>query len=301
MESQEEIFNQLRDELQVLKNNVTDSLNELKLEKNKYSSEFTNFQNQIKTALGSATSDSASISNTLSNVQRYQADIAQTKNEISQVQSQYDENVQEYTELIEFINKEYNQFKEKISNENDNLSKLRKALFAEQEKINKILGDANRASMAQSFLDRKKELDAPIKNSASWRNWGLVGMAGMLFVVLIYEWYIGFDYIRFLTRLPMITPWVWLVWVNSQRNAHLVRVQEEYAHKASVALAFEGYQRKVEELDDPNIKKLLLELSVHNLGENPVNLFDKNVKSSPVEGSIFSKMAEKYFAKTDKE
>ncbi|THA19146.1 hypothetical protein D3M83_01435, partial [Rodentibacter pneumotropicus] len=101
--------------------------------------------------------------------------------------------------------------------------------------------------------------------------------------------------------LPMITPLVWLVWVNSQRNAHLVRIQEEYAHKASVALAFEGYQRKVEELDDPNIKKLLLELSVYNLGENPVNLFDKNVKSSPVEGSIFSKIIEKWFAKTDKE
>ena len=71
----------------------------------------------------------------------------------------------------------------------------------------------------------------------------------------------------------------------------MVRVQEEYAYKASVAIAFEGYQRKVDEINDVDLKKLLLELSVTNMGNNPVNLFDKNTKNSPFE---IDKLIEKF-------
>ena len=117
-----------------------------------------------------------------------------------------------------------------------------------------------------------------------WRNIGLLAMSIIILIILASEWeQNSFDYFRFFSRLPVVMPLLWLVWSNSQRNNHLVRVQEEYAYKAAVAIAFEGYQRKVDEINDVDLKKLLLELSVTNMGNNPVNLFDKNTKNSPFE------------------
>ncbi|QGM80796.1 hypothetical protein [Otariodibacter oris] len=293
-------LHELETELHEFKNELEELDKSFRLNLSTYENKFNDFQNDIKTSLGNATADAANISNTLSNVRKSEEDVSKIKNEISHIASKYDEEVDKYSELISNIGKEYQKLTEQMQTEQNELIKLRKNLSDEQVKIHKILGDANRASMAQSFLERKEELDPSLKNSANWRNFGLLLMSLILCVILVYEWDIGFDYGRFLSRLPVISPLIWLVWVNSQRNAHLVRIQEEYAHKASVALAFEGYQRKVDESDDPDIKKLLLELSVANLGENPVNLFDKQVKSSPIENSVISRILEKFFPKLEK-
>lgn len=291
-----------KEQLTQLKNSLETQSTEFKAELERYQKEFTNFQTEIKTHLGNTTSDAASISTTLSNARQSETDIAKIKNEIASIKSVYDTNVNQYSTLIDEIEKSSATINTNIEREKDELVGLRKKLNEEQVKITKILGDANRASMAQSFLERKRELNSPIDNSAKWRNWGLVLMALMVLVIIWNEWsQSSFDYVRFLSRLPLVSPLVWLVWVNSQRNAHLIRIQEEYAHKASVALAFEGYQRKVDETQDPDIKKLLLELSVANLGENPVHLFDKQVKSSPVDDSVLSRIIEKFFPKKKEE
>lgn len=283
----------LKEELQNLSASFEE---ELKM----YQSDFKNFQNEIKTSLGNATSDAASISNTLKNVRQSEADISKIKTEINNVSIKYNEHTEQYSELINLVNEEYKALTGNINKEKEELVTLRKELSDERIKISKILGDANRASMAQSFLERKSELNTPIENTSKWRNWGLILMTGVMLYILQQEWTMGFDYTRFLSRLPIVAPLIWLIWVNTQRNAHLVRIQEAYAHKASVALAFEGYQRKIDESKELEIKKLLLELSVANLGENPVHLFDKQVKSSPMDDSIISKLLEKAFPKNNK-
>lgn len=229
--------------------------------------------------------------------------ISEIKSEFDTVKTNYSEQKIKYDELIKEIELQKDEIDKTKSDKESELNEVLKELNLEKEKIQDILGSANMASMAKSFLDRKKELDTPIKDSSNWRNGGLVGMAVMIILLILHEWYIkgdGFNYISMLSRLPLISPLIWLVWVNSQRNAHLVRIQEEYAHKASIAMAFEGYQRKVDETNDLDIKKLLLELSVSNLGENPVNLFDKKVKASPIEDSILARILDKLLPKQEK-
>ncbi|ELH0900455.1 hypothetical protein Q9891_002986, partial [Vibrio cholerae] len=78
-----------------------------------------------------------------------------------------------------------------------------------------------------------------------------------------------------------IAPFIWIAWSNSQRNNYLVRIQEDYAFKYASAMAFEGYRKQAQETDE-SLERLLLKLSIDNMGMNPIRLFDKPVKSSPL-------------------
>lgn len=246
--------------------------------------DFSDKLTSLQTLLGSSQANATQIEGIKNNVISLEA-------RILSIQSEYTSYKDKYDELNSKIQDDYTGFRTSLidldllkSAKEQDLKDLINELDDEKEKIKDILGDANRASMAQSFLERKEELNIPIYNSALWRNIGLLSMSILIFIILIVEWnQEQFDYFRFFSRLPVIMPLLWLVWSNSQRNNHLVRVQEEYAYKAAVAIAFEGYQRKVDEINDVDLKKLLLELSVTNMGNNPVNLFDKNTKNSPFE------------------
>ena len=245
----------------------------------------------LQTLLGNSQSSVAQIEGIKNNAISLEGKISSIQSEYEASKNKYIEDKDKYNNLVSNIDNSRIELENSITDleklKKDKESKLQtiiEELDGEKEKIKDILGDANRASMAQSFLARKTELDTPIKNSALWRNIGLVAMSIIIFIILLLEWnQNSFDYFRFFSRLPVVMPLLWLVWSNSQRNNHLVRVQEEYAYKAAVAIAFEGYQRKVDEINDVDLKKLLLELSVTNMGNNPVNLFDKNTKNSPFE------------------
>ena len=261
--------------------------------------DFSDKLTSLQTLLGSSQANATQIEGVKNNVISLEARISSIQSEYEIYKNKYIEVEREYEALLSSINADKNRLANSIieldelkKSKKDELNVLIKELDDEKENIKDILGDANRASMAQSFLARKKELDTPIENSAVWRNIGLLAMSIIILIILASEWeQNSFDYFRFFSRLPVVMPLLWLVWSNSQRNNHLVRVQEEYAYKAAVAIAFEGYQRKVDEINDVDLKKLLLELSVTNMGNNPVNLFDKNTKNSPFE---IDKIIEKF-------
>ena len=270
---------------------VNDKLLDFENSFSKKDKDFSDKLISLQTLLGNSQSSVAQIEGIKNNAISLEGKISSIQSEYEASKNKYIEDKNKYNNLVSSIDNSRIELENSITD----LEKLKKdkeselqtiieELDSEKEKIKDILGDANRASMAQSFLARKTELDTPIKNSALWRNIGLVAMSIIIFIILLLEWnQNSFDYFRFFSRLPVVMPLLWLVWSNSQRNNHLVRVQEEYAYKAAVAIAFEGYQRKVDEINDVDLKKLLLELSVTNMGNNPVNLFDKNTKNSPFE------------------
>lgn len=276
-----------------LEKEINDSLNN-KIEEyddkfNKQNAEFSKKLTDIQTSLGIAQTNSAAIETLYKNATASGNAITSIESEYNSAKNDYTNQKTKYDELILSIEKKENEIEEIKNKKSTELDSLQKELDNEKEKIKDILGSANMASMAKSFLERKNELKKPIQTSERWKNWGLILLFTGILGILIYELYIGFDYARFTYHLPVTLPLVWLVWTNTQRNNHLIRVQEEYAYKAAVAIAFEGYQRKVDESEDKDLKALLLELSVRNMGDNPVRLFDKNVKNSPFE-SIFEKI-----------
>ena len=270
---------------------VNDKLLDFENSFSKKDKDFSDKLISLQTLLGNSQSSVAQIEGIKNNAISLEGKISSIQSEYEASKNKYIEDKNKYNNLVSSIDNSRIELENSITDleklKKDKKSELQtiiEELDSEKEKIKDILGDANRASMAQSFLARKTELDTPIKNSALWRNIGLVAMSIIIFIILLLEWnQNSFDYFRFFSRLPVVMPLLWLVWSNSQRNNHLVRVQEEYAYKAAVAIAFEGYQRKVDEINDVDLKKLLLELSVTNMGNNPVNLFDKNTKNSPFE------------------
>lgn len=278
---------------------VNDNILKFEESFSKKDKDFSDKLTSLQTLLGSSQASATQIEGIKNNVISSETKILSIQSEYEASKNKYIEEEEKYNKLVLSIEankskleRSINELGELKKSKEEELKVIIEELDDEKEKIKDILGDANRASMAQSFLDRKKELNTPIYNSAFWRNIGLVLMSGLILIILIVEWnQESFDYFRFFSRLPVVMPLLWLVWSNSQRNNHLIRVQEEYAYKAAVAIAFEGYQRNVDEINDVDLKKLLLELSVTNMGNNPVNLFDKNTKNSPFE---IDKIIEKF-------
>lgn len=84
-----------------------------------------------------------------------------------------------------------------------------------------------------------------------------------------------FDPMNFLRGLPLAAPGIWLGWLSARQIGILARIQQDYAYKASTAVAFEGYKKEVASANDQALSKQLLETAVTNFGENPVRLYDK--------------------------
>lgn len=80
-----------------------------------------------------------------------------------------------------------------------------------------------------------------------------------------------------------------VAWIKAKERAYLFRMREDYAYKYSAAMAFEGYKKQVqvqEQEQDPKLHQQLLQIAVDNLGINPTKVFDKDLKSTPLETII---------------
>lgn len=149
-----------------------------------------------------------------------------------------------------------------------------------QKEIRNTIDDANRASMAGSFKKRKDELDAPL--NAAEKNLVLVLLlfgAASLYVLTASMGTGGINLAQLSGKLPILTPFVWLAWVFTNKVGHLSRIREDYSFKYAAAMAYEGYKRNCEEGDD--LSRRLLELSIENMGANPTRLYG-NHQSGPI-------------------
>lgn len=153
----------------------------------------------------------------------------------------------------------------------------------QQAEIQRIIEDANRASMAGSFRTRKDELDKPIRNS-EWLMNSTLAMIAVISAYLLIDSGVGtseFDYIAFFSRFTVVAPLVWIAWSSARKLGHMVRIREDYAYKYASAMAYEGYRKQAEEVDADLLHRLL-ELSIENMGTNPIRLFNsKNNHGSP--------------------
>ncbi|MFQ1018085.1 hypothetical protein [Gilliamella sp. BG7] len=172
---------------------------------------------------------------------------------------------------------------EKISNDLEKLcSETEKKFNTQKIEIQNIIDDANRASMAGSFKSRKDEVTKSIR----WLDGFTYGALTIIFLMSLYLFYSSysdktFSLIHFISKIPITFPLVWLAWLTSRKSAYLMRIREDYAYKYSSAMAFEGYKKQVQEIS-PDLLAQLLDIAVTNLGDNPIRLFDKKVKHTPI-------------------
>ncbi len=94
-----------------------------------------------------------------------------------------------------------------------------------------------------------------------------------------------FDWIQFFAKSAISLPFLIVAWIKSKERAYLFLLREDYGYKYSSAMAFEGYRKQVQE-QSPALEEQLLQIAVENLGANPTKVFEKDLKSTPLETII---------------
>ena len=136
--------------------------------------------------------------------------------------------------------------------------------------LDDLLTTAVGANLFQTFDNRKKELNSPVK---TW-TWIVIGFV-VLAVVWIYMvfgnvWVFGSDgdgWIPFCLNTLKTLPAIFLLFFGVDRFRRERKYQEEYAFKSAVALTVKAYVDLIK--SDENKEKLILE-SVEGLYRSPV-------------------------------
>jgi hypothetical protein len=81
---------------------------------------------------------------------------------------------------------------------------------------------------------------------------------------------------------------LWLAWVSTKQIGQRFRLAEDYAFKASVAKAYEGYRREAARID-PSFEARLFSSALTRLEEAPLRLVDDENHGSPWQALISSK------------
>jgi len=168
--------------------------------------------------------------------------------------------------------KQSNQKLEEISNATTEQQSLNRKLG---EEITNTLAAANRVGMAGSFHSRKREL------RTSSIIWGLSFVVSICSILAISIWLI-LPYIQSVDtslklediglKILIVSPLVWLAWMSAKQYGYVARIREDYSFKYATAMAFEGYKKHAQEINDKLLEQLMSQ-AIEAVGQNPIRLY----------------------------
>ncbi len=180
--------------------------------------------------------------------------------------------------LIESSQAMLDEIKDQKSDADKQIATGTELLTNANAQLTKALQDINRQGLAGAFAT---QADKVAGERGKWVLAFCASIAWLIFVA--YSIISGtpgngapvFDPNSLLRGLPFAAPAIWLGWFSARQIGLLARIQQDYAYKASTAVAFEGYKKEVASANDQALSKQLLETAVTNFGENPVRLYGK--------------------------
>lgn len=172
---------------------------------------------------------------------------------------------------------------EKISGDTKGLQNTCTTL---NDEISKTLAAANRVGMAGSFHSRKEELRAGLII------WGLCFVLSIGTILGIGVWlifpYIGPAGVQMSIedvglKVIVVAPLVWLAWMSARQYGYTSRIREDYSFKYATAMAFEGYKKHAQEIDEELLQQLMRQ-AVEAVGQNPIRLYSaKDNHATPLQ------------------
>lgn len=166
-------------------------------------------------------------------------------------------------------------------------------------KIEALLPGATSAGLAKSYHDQKKSYKTP--NIL----WSIVFIGTMIGMV----WYavttikdsetVGGAFMNILARAPFFVPTIWLALFASKQQSQNRRLEQEYAHKESLAKSYEGYKREIAKLPESSDKEEIMEKLVASLIDassyNPSETLEKKSHndSPPLLSSLMNRKGDK--------
>lgn len=169
-------------------------------------------------------------------------------------------------------------------------------LKAANESIAKALQDVNRQGLAGAFRNRTLMLNI---EKFVWVFFFALSLGWLIFVasgtVSVDERgnVVPFDPMNLLKAIPFAAPGVWLGWFSAKQISILARIHQDYAFKASTAVAFEGYKKEVVSIGDDQLVTKLLETAIQNFGDNPVRLYPNSDEHGHPLETVIEKVKDK--------
>jgi len=292
-----ETYNTLKSELEQSKNITLDNVETIKLKL----VEATSKEQSIDVYHDTAKEQFESIEAYYSDTTAWSSEVRLYKDNIEQQETEYTANTKKLTEL----QGELDLAQGAIETQQETLNNQQETSREQHIEIGKIISDANRASMAGSFETRRDDLKNKVRFTEFF-------MHAVLSVIAVISWYLlsdsgagtaKFDPISFFSRFSVVAPLVWMAWISSKKVGYLTRIAEDYSYKLASAMAYEGYKKQAEEVDKA-LQYRLLEVSIENLGDNPVRLFNSKTNHASPLNEITDKLSrtvEAPFSKTLKD
>lgn len=84
-----------------------------------------------------------------------------------------------------------------------------------------------------------------------------------------------------------VAPAVWVAWVATKQIGQRFRLAEDYAYKAALSTAYEGYRAEATKLD-PLFESQLFSIALGRLEELPLRLVERDVHGSPLHELVAS-------------
>lgn len=283
--------------------NLAEDVNKLKEQKKEYINllEIASTLSTLEKEIENAEQVISNIASLESEIEDYKNKVTESLDQTSTVLDEIEDNLEESKRLLSetdnnnaSIDKQLvaiSENEEALRKNNEDLNEFiddTKSKFEAQSiDIQKIIDNANRASMAGSFKTRKDEITISIR----WLDGFTYIVLFIIFGILLYNAYINynhedFNFIKFISRITITLPLVWLAWLTSRKSAYLTRIREDYAYKYSSAVAFEGYKKQAEEISE-ELEERLMEIAITNLGHNPIRLFNGKVKHTLIDYEKF--------------
>ncbi len=169
-------------------------------------------------------------------------------------------------------------------------------LKAANESIAKALQDVNRQGLAGAFRNRTLMLNI---EKFVWVFFFALSLGWLIFVasgtvsVDAQGNVVPFDPMNLLKAIPFAAPGIWLGWFSAKQISMLGRIHQDYAFKASTAVAFEGYKKEVVSIGDDQLVAKLLETAIQNFGDNPVRLYPNSDEHGHPLESVLEKVKDK--------
>lgn len=155
------------------------------------------------------------------------------------------------------------------------------------KKVQDLLPKATSAGLASAYADQKRTYETP---EIIW-----AFVAGVAMIIITIFGYLNFNEAKefknvtealstLIARLPLFFGVTWLAIYAGKQQSQNKRLQQEYAHKETLARSLEGYKREIENLSgkkSEDIINLFMEKVVEVVAFNPSDTLDKNHENKP--------------------
>lgn len=195
--------------------------------------------------------------------------------------------ISSHEETARILNQKLSAHESEMTSQRNEMSQMMQKIAEDKQIIENLLPSAASAALSSAFGARARETETT-------RNiWGLAFIVSI--AVLAYfgfsnagEWRslaledIGREVLR---SLPFLAPTVWIAWFSSRQYGHSMRLEEDYAFKAAVSHAFEGYKKQMADID-AGLVKSLSEKAIEVFSMNPLRVLDRKMEEMPASEMI---------------